>query len=111
MANKLDDIRDWADRARQAHYRVARLAADCGVTPRRLKQYFRQKGRICPRRWLHSLRMEEARYRLLEGWSSKQVALQLDFTCSYFCRAFRQRFGQTPQDFVRRPVSIGPEPL
>jgi YD repeat-containing protein len=70
MASKLDAIGDWVERARQARYHVAPLAAGCGVTPRRLEQYFHRQRRTCPRRWLHSLCMKDACHLLLEGWSS-----------------------------------------
>ena len=91
---------------------VAGLAKALGMSVRSFQRIFYQCG-TSPRAYIIARRLDLAAERLRDlppGFSVKvtDVALTCGFNDpSYFGRAFQQRFGMTPSDFLRRNRSVG----
>ena len=74
MFGKLEFIRDWESRARRAGYDLSKLATLCGVTERRLQQFFHERAAGCPHRRLICLRLSDGLLALPEGATVKEAA-------------------------------------
>ena len=106
MFGKLEFIRDWESRARRAGYDVSKLALICGVSERRLQQFFHERRGFCPHRWLICLRLSDGMMALPERITVKETSIQLGFRePTKFCRMFKQAFGCPPGDFLRQKRS------
>ena len=94
MSGKLEFIRDWESRARRAGYEVSKLATLCGVSSRRLQQFFHERSAGCPHRWLIRLRLNDDLLALPEGITVKEAAFQLDLhEPAKFCRMLNMGAG------------------
>lgn len=80
---------------------VARVAAHCGLSVRRLQALFRDECGQSPLQWLRQQRLLAVRQRLqTEGRQARvgDTAMRFGFThLGDFSRAYRQAFGETPQ--------------
>jgi AraC-like DNA-binding protein len=86
----LDDLK--------GNFRLADLAADCGLSPRQVSRAFRTTHGAPPHRWLLKQRVERAKA-LLEGTSQAigDIALASGFADqSHLTRVFRALVGTTP---------------
>ena len=96
-------LEDLLSVVRQKRFRVRTLALQIGLDVRTLQRRFGEQFRTTPKAWLIRERMTLALPLLAEGFSNKQVAASLSYTCeSNFCRDFKRYFGSAPQEFVRR---------
>jgi AraC-like DNA-binding protein len=87
---------------RQKGFSVTVLALQIGLDVRTLERRFTEQFRTTPKAWITRERMSFAPRLLAEGFSNKQVAASLSYTCeSNFCRAFKRHFGYAPQEFTR----------
>jgi AraC-like DNA-binding protein len=87
---------------RQQGFNVKRLAMYFGLSTRTLERRFRQQFRTTPKIWITHERMRLAPPLLADGFSNKEVAASLHYTCeSNFCRDFKRCFGYAPQEFRR----------
>jgi AraC-like DNA-binding protein len=86
-----------------AAYDERKLAAQRQITLRQLqRQFHRELGRT-PEAWLIELRMLDARQLLLEARQIKEVPFRLGVKHgSHFFRKFKETYGMTPLQFVRR---------
>ncbi len=85
-------IRDWPD--------VPRLAAECGVSPTRLKQIFRKYAGLGVHRYFLTLKLIQASRMLKEGCSVAAIAEALAFSSpSYFSTVYKRETGSTPTDY------------
>lgn len=89
------------------------LAGMMGVSDRVLQRHFRAALQATPGRVLIELRLDRARARLASDSTQAAIA-RIAFDCgfndlSYFYRAFRRRYGQTPGD-AQRAVAPGAAP-
>ena len=103
---------DWStitqymhDRLLEPELSVAQISAELGVTSRRLQQIFAAKG-TTPGRHVLEERLKEARRRLsdphLADLSITAIAFDVGFgDITYFGRAFRARYRETPVAFRR----------
>jgi len=81
---------------------VKTLAVHIGLGVRTLERRFREQFHTTPKAWIMRERMSFAPPLLAEGFSNKQVAASLSYTCeSNFCRDFKLCFGCAPQGFAR----------
>jgi transcriptional regulator GlxA family with amidase domain len=97
MSSRLDYIDNWDQLATHAHFRVAELARNCGVSERQLRRYFLQRFGISPRDWIMKVRLSRVRGLLAAGKSVKEVAAQVGFNHqSNFSRSFKQHYNATP---------------
>lgn len=102
MASRLDYIGDWDTRSARAHFRVTKLAKDCGVSDRQLRRYFLKRFGKSPREWMALGRLEGARSLLATGKSIKEVAAQSGFNHqSNFSRSFKHHYKATPSSHWR----------
>ncbi|MCB5362252.1 AraC family transcriptional regulator [Pusillimonas sp. CC-YST705] len=80
---------------------VARVAAHCGLSVRRLQALFRDECGQSPLQWLRQQRLEAVRQSLLlQGRRAKVGETAMRFGFSHlgdFSKAYRQAFGETPQ--------------
>jgi AraC-like DNA-binding protein len=83
------------------HLPVAMVAAQCGLSARRLQALFNEECGQSPLQWLRMQRLQAVQRALRqEGRECKvsETALQFGFThLGEFSRAYRQAFGETPQ--------------
>jgi AraC-like DNA-binding protein len=87
---------------RQNGFSVNVLAVHVGLAVRTLERRFGEQFRTTPKAWIIEERMSLAPPLLAEGFSNKQVAASLRYTCeSNFCRDFKRYFGTAPQEFAR----------
>ena len=97
MKSRLDVITDLESRARRVGYRVDALARDCGVDPRHLRRYLREKLKEPPRAWLSKLRLEESPHDLQKGKLVKETAAKACYNHQgNFTRRFKRHFGKNP---------------
>lgn len=87
---------------RRHGFAVKVLAVQIGLDVRTLERRFGEQFRTTPKAWIIRERMSFAPPLLAEGFSNKQVAASLSYTCeSNFCRDFKRHFGYTPQRFAQ----------
>ena len=87
---------------RRTGFCVKGLAAHLGLDVRTLERRFDEQFCITPKAWIMRERMSLAPPLLADGFSNKQVAAALNYTCeSNFCRDFKRCFGSAPQKFTR----------
>ena len=78
---------------------------ELGVSERHLHRVFSDSVGLAPKDWLRRERMVAARYRLREGGSIKEVALDLGFAHPKdFTREFRGCYGLPPSDYLEQEV-------
>lgn len=84
-------------------WQVAELARRFGYSPDHFARVFQQEHQITPRAYIITQRLTRARTLLLESpMSVAQVAEVLGYdSAGYFCRQFKQRFGESPGRFRR----------
>src|SRR6266567_183060 len=100
MNSKLDAVRNWPELAKQAAFRIQRMARECDVTVRQLERYFRCRFRMTARDWITRQRLKVAVKLLLAGSSVKEAAAQLSYAePSHFSRAFKRIYGKSPKAF------------
>lgn len=86
---------------KQNGYCVGKLAVFVGLHVRTFERRFFEQFGSTPKAWILHERMELAAPLLIQGFSSKQVAVSLEYSCvSNFCRDFKRHFGLPPKEFV-----------
>jgi AraC-like DNA-binding protein len=81
-------------------YCVAKLALSIGLHVRTLERRFSDELHATPKVWIWQERIKLAVPLLTEGFSNKEVAASLGYSCvSNFCRDFKRHFGRAPQAF------------
>lgn len=83
----------------------ADLAIAVGLSPRQLERLFRKYLNLSPIRYYLGLRLERARFLLLQtSLSILNVALTCGFiSASHFSKCYREHFGWTPSEERRSP--------
>ena len=80
---------------------VAMVASHCGLSVRRLQALFRDECRQSPLQWLRAQRLQAVRRAMRQGGSTdkvSEIAARFGFAhLGEFSRAYRQAFGETPQ--------------
>ena len=80
---------------------VEKLAARAGLSASRLYTVYKETFGISPNRDLILLRLEKARFLLLQGYSVGEAAEKAGYTSvSHFIRQFKQEMGKTPREFA-----------
>ncbi len=83
------------------HLPVAMIASHCGLSVRRLQALFQDESRQSPLQWLRMQRLQAVRLALSQAGDAGKVgdtAARFGFThLGEFSRAYRQAFGETPQ--------------
>ena len=81
---------------------LSEMASASGYSVSRFSQIFGEFIGTTPQEYFRSLRLSEAKRRLIAGKGTSEVANELGFqTVSHFCSAFRREFGMTPGQFVK----------
>ncbi|MCW5555243.1 MAG: helix-turn-helix transcriptional regulator [Verrucomicrobiae bacterium] len=97
MNELLHEIWKWRERAAQAGWCVATLAANCGVSLAMLERYFHEHLGQCPREWLKVERMLQGRRFLIAGFNVQETADKLGYNHQEnFSLAFKKHFGCPP---------------
>lgn len=85
---------------------VAMVASHCGLSVRRLQALFQDECRQSPLQWLRLQRLKAVRQALLQDSEARtiaDIATHFGFThLGEFSRAYRQAFGETPQQTRHR---------
>lgn len=94
----------------QTHRGIADLCRQAGVTPRTLARAFRAVHSTTPVQYLHALRLAAARRTLLsnDGATKRvtEVATRFGFReLGRFAVKYRQQFGESPSDTLRRSLA------
>jgi len=88
---------EWKRLARTADFKVTRLAAVAGVSPRTLQRQFKAEYGITVSEWLKTVRLREAGERIQAGDRVKAVAMDLGYKqLSHFSREFKRAYGLPP---------------
>jgi AraC-like DNA-binding protein len=97
MKTTLNHVRNWHELARQANWCVSNLAKECGVSPRTLERYFKDRKWKTPKDWLIEQRQKDAMLLIRNGALVKEVAGQLGHKyAQHFSREFKQFWGYCP---------------
>jgi len=84
-------------------FNVKVLAVHVGLGVRTLERRFNEQLHTTPKAWIVRERMSFAPPLLAEGFSNKEVAASLNYSCeSNFCRDFKRYFGCAPKKFVHK---------
>lgn len=113
-SDELDNCGDWRVEAavRLMRERISRsstigkLAEDVGVSASQLSRLFDRHAGQSPLEFWTNLRLDHARWRLLNGrMSITQIAFECGFSdAPHFSRRFKRRFGQPPNAFRRKII-------
>lgn len=96
-------LRPLAELSVECRFRVDLMCAELGISERHLHRVFSESVGLAPKDWLRRERMVSARYRLREGNSIKEVALDLGFAHPKdFTREFRGCYGLPPSAYLER---------
>lgn len=89
-------------------YDLDELAKACGMSRRKLNNYFRKTMQITPVEYIRSVRMSyAATFLLTNDLSVKEIAEMCTYTnASYFCRDFKFCYGMTPVQYRKKNRSI-----
>lgn len=91
----------WEQLAWQAEFNLAKLASLAGLSLRQLERVFKKHLHCTPTQWLRELRCRYAKRLVLQGYSSKAAAAELNYASdAHFCREFKKVFGVSPQRFA-----------
>ena len=94
------NLNSWEAIAAEAQFRPAKMAELCRVSLRTVERHFRKNYNLTVKEWARSVRMQEAKRRILEGSSIKAVSYELGFKqASHFSRIFKEFYG-TPPSFL-----------
>lgn len=97
MRSRLNWITDWEGLARQARYRVGRLARLVRVSTQQLAHYFRETFEVVPKEWLDELRCSDSLAFLQRGVKVKDAARRVGFRHgTHLTRMMRRVRGKTP---------------
>ena len=78
--SRLCGVTNWAKRAREANYKVHRLATNCQVSVSQLERFFLSKVKRTPYHWMRDLRQMEALEGLLHTTKAvKELSYELGF--------------------------------
>lgn len=101
MAARLLRVKDWEAVAREAKFRPAAAAANCGVSLRQIERFFAEHFGKSPGHWMRETRCRMAKELIVKGWSNKAVVKELGFgNESHFCHQFQQFYGCSPQTYA-----------
>ncbi len=96
----------WEEVAKEAGFKVGRMALLCAVSERQLQRIFSQRIGCTPRRWLRELQCRLAKDLIQRGYTAKAVAAEMRFANEpHFCREFKKVFGASPMSFSPRPAT------
>ncbi len=92
-----------AELAIECRFRVDLICVELSISERHLHRVFSDSIGLAPKDWLRRERMVSARYRLREGGSIKEVALDLGFAHPEdFTREFRACYGLPPSAYLEQ---------
>jgi transcriptional regulator GlxA family with amidase domain len=101
MSGQLLKVTDWKIVAQTAKFKPASMAAMCSISLRQLERHFANQFHQTPGAWTRELRLRLAKELILQGWSNKAVAAELDFTDNpHLCREFKRKCGTTPRRYA-----------
>ena len=82
---------------------LAQVAADCSMSVTKIKDIFRENGKIPPMSYFMYLKLEEARRLIIEtALNFTEIAAHLGFSSvHYFSKVFKEHIGMTPTEYVR----------
>ncbi|HKP29461.1 MAG TPA: AraC family transcriptional regulator, partial [Gemmatimonadales bacterium] len=94
---------DYLEANYRRRFKVADVAATCGVHPSHLAEIFRKRFASSVGEWVRNRRLEFAREALLDATQPiSRVAISAGFADqSHMTRLFRHRFGATPAEYRR----------
>lgn len=97
MRSTLNQVNNWADRAKNSKYDARVIAASLSISVRQLERYFKWRFKSTPQQWLNNCRTFQA-LSLLDGSKSvKEVSRLLGYKqASHFSRVFKAATGVTP---------------
>lgn len=111
MSNRLDQIQNWPELARQAKWCAATLAKNCGVSLRTLERHFLRKMGKSPKAWLLEQRHQKAKEDLKAGANPKAAAgnAGYDFDNLHnFSRDFKTQIGHCPTKSISEQPAQAP---
>jgi transcriptional regulator GlxA family with amidase domain len=87
------------------------LAVGVNLSAGRLAHLFKSELGVSPQRYLNHIRMERAKELLENGMlSGKEIAAEVGIpNASRFCRAFKARYGATPNEYRKTHLRLDPK--
>jgi AraC-like DNA-binding protein len=101
--SRLDRVRDWPGRARDAKYQLQALARISKVSERQLRRFICERFETRAKHWLDGLRADAAKEDFARGELAKAASCDVRFNhASNFTRFLKRVTGQTPQNLIHQ---------
>lgn len=101
---RINKVKDYVEQHYMEDISLEQLGKVIDVTEAYMSQFFKQQTGTTFKAYLKNLRMEKAKEMLLySNEKVHNVGKKLGYsTTAYFCLVFKQHFGITPSEFIRR---------
>ncbi len=89
---------------------IKEIADVAGYSPQHFNVLFKQLTRKTPYEYLIMLKLQAAKWMLVNNSNTEEIANDLGFaSASHFCETFRKNIGMTPMTFLRKESYCGYE--
>ena len=83
------------------HLKIEHIAKHIALSERQLYRHSKQYLKLTPGNFLQRYRLEKSINKIKQGNALGNISYEVGFSShSYFCRCFKEKFGDTPSMFI-----------
>ncbi len=98
---KIRELRDFLDTSYAKKLTLSGLSKQFATNEFKIKTGFKELYNTSVFQYINDLKMDEAKWLLLEGYSCSEVAGKLGYSyANYFSTRFKEKFGMSPREFL-----------